>query len=246
MTTSAGGSPYTEEFYGRFIDGSLAGARAILPEILRTVPVTSIVDVGCGVGGWLEVAGELGVATVCGVDGANVERQSLRIALDQFISADLEVPGALDSVGRFDLAICLEVAEHLRIDRASSLIAELTGLAPAVLFSAAIPGQGGTHHVNEQWQSWWADRFGERGFLPIDVRWRFWNDRSIPWWYRQNIVLYVDHTSDAASLAGRSVPDVVIPKADRVALGPAAESRLGWLRRVSPGVRSRAVRRTNH
>lgn len=247
VTSAAGGeNPYTKRFYGRFVDGSLAGARAILPEVLRIVPATSVVDVGCGVGGWLEVAGELGVATVRGVDGGHVERDSLRIPVDRFVEVDLAVPGALANVGRFDLAICLEVAEHLPATRADSLIAELTGLAPAVLFSAAIPGQGGMHHVNEQWQSWWADRFRGRGYLPIDVRWRFWDDQRIPWWYRQNTVLYVDRTSAAASHAGETVPDVVTPNAYRVARGSVSEPSVRWLLRAFPGALSRAARRTNH
>jgi len=41
--------------------------------------------------------------------------------------------------------------------------AALVKAAPVVLFSAAIPLQGGTEHVNEQWQSYWAKLFAEHG-----------------------------------------------------------------------------------
>ncbi|HTU82550.1 MAG TPA: hypothetical protein VMF61_10495, partial [Candidatus Acidoferrales bacterium] len=92
----------------------------------------------------------------------------------------------------FDLAISLEVAEHLPESSAASFVATLTTLAPAVLFSAAVPFQGGEHHVNERWQSYWAELFERRGYTCVDcVRPRFWNDASIEFWYRQNTLVYV-------------------------------------------------------
>jgi hypothetical protein len=65
-------------------------------------------------------------------------------------------------------------------------------LAPAVLYSAAIPRQGGENHINEQWQSWWVERFRNHGYAAIDcVRNRIWNDHEVEWWYVQNILLMV-------------------------------------------------------
>ena len=55
------------------------------------------------------------------------------------------------AIGRtFDLAISLEVAEHPPEEFAEPLVERLVTAAPFVLFSAAIPEQGGIHHVNEQ------------------------------------------------------------------------------------------------
>jgi hypothetical protein len=81
----------------------------------------------------------------------------------------------------------LEVAEHLPPDRSNSFIAELTALAPVALFSAAIPQQGGTDHINERWQSYWAGLFKKRGFSPLDViRPAVWENDAVERWYRQN------------------------------------------------------------
>jgi hypothetical protein len=86
----------------------------------------------------------------------------------------------------------LEVAEHIPAESADDFIKTLTSLAPAVLFSAAVPGQGGVGHRNEQWQSYWATLFYNHGYLPLDfVREEIWGNRSVSWWYAQNILLYV-------------------------------------------------------
>jgi len=86
--------------------------------------------------------------------------------------------------------LALAKAEGLTYE---SFVADLVAMAPAVLFSAAIPGQGGVGHRNEQWPSWWAGHFATHGYLAYDVvRPAIWTDEAIPAWYRQNIVLYLD------------------------------------------------------
>jgi hypothetical protein len=93
---------------------------------------------------------------------------------------------------KFDLAVSLEVGEHLPPVSSDDFVASLVGLSDVVLFSAAIPRQRGSNHVNERWQSWWAERFGAHGFVPVDcVRRRVWSDADVHWWYAQNTLLYV-------------------------------------------------------
>ena len=92
---------------------------------------------------------------------------------------------------RFDLAICLEVAEHIDEKRASDFLSTLTSFSDHVLFSAAIPYQGGTGHVNEQWPGYWARLFADKGYGCQDfIRKKIWNDSGIHYWYRQNILLF--------------------------------------------------------
>src|SRR5690606_18671354 len=145
-------------------------------------------DVGCGVGAWLDVARNLG-ASVVGYEGEWVKSLPPSYAGLEIRSADLEQPLRADRT--FDLALSLEVAEHLTPGRADSFVADLVALAPHVLFSSAGPGQGGNNHLNEQWQSVWAERFASHGYGPRDiVRPKVWTDRGVAYWYRQNAILY--------------------------------------------------------
>ncbi len=182
---------YTEAFYERHRDGAKRSAGIIVPLLLQFLDVKSVVDVGCGDGTWLAVFRNLGVEQILGIDGEYVSQSLLQIPQENFRPFDLTMPFRLERV--FDLAVSLEVAEHLPADSGPGLVESLTRLAPAVLFSAAIPFQGGDHHINEQWQDKWAALFRERGYLPVDfVRKRVWQDEAVDWWYAQNTLLYAD------------------------------------------------------
>jgi SAM-dependent methyltransferase len=181
--------PYSESFFSAQASGSRRSAEAVVPLILELVDVGSVVDVGCGVGTWLSVFRTHGVEDAMGIDGDHVPRERLEIPAEQFHAADLTQPPRIGR--RFDLAISLEVAEHLPPSTSEQFVASLVGLADLVLFSAAIPRQHGSGHVNERWQSWWADRFAEHAFVPVDcVRRRIWSNSSVEWWYAQNVILY--------------------------------------------------------
>ena len=179
---------YSKVFYAWQRSGSHNSARRILPIVFDAVGPSTVADVGCGVGAWLDVARSLGASCV-GYEGAWVGSLPPAYPGLDIRAADLEQPLRADRT--FDLAISMEVAEHLSPARADSFVADLVALAPHVLFSAAVPGQGGNNHVNEQWQSYWADRFAAHGYGPRDiVRPAVRDDRSVAYWYRQNAVLY--------------------------------------------------------
>src|SRR5438552_2146277 len=164
--TNMSGKYYTKNFYEEMRNGSVRSAEVVVPLVLQLVPVRSVSDVGCGDGSWLSVFRRHGVDDIIGIDGDYVEAELLQIPQDRFRAVDLAKPFSLGRV--FDLAVCLEVAEHLPPDCASGFVKSLARLAPVVLFSAAIPKQGGNHHTNEQWPDYWAKLFGEHGFLPVD------------------------------------------------------------------------------
>lgn len=180
---------YPKAFFLDISTGSLESARVVLPIVFRLVRPTSVVDVGSGLGAWAATAIELGVRDVMAVDGAYVPDDKLLVPRESFIARDLSSPFTLGRT--FDIALCMEVAEHLPTTSARGFVLSLTELAPVVLFSAAIPGQGGTNHINEQWPQYWTDLFQGRNFVPLDlIRPLIWNCSKVEWWYRQNVLLY--------------------------------------------------------
>jgi SAM-dependent methyltransferase len=191
---------YDPDFYRRQKSGSYRSAEIIVPLLLELMPVRSVCDVGCGVGTWLRCWLENGIEDVLGIDGDYVDRSQLMIPAEKFRSADLRLPVRCDR--RFDLVSSLEVAEHIPQERAAGFVADLTALAPVVLFSAAIPGQGGTDHINERWQDHWAGLFNRAGFVTSDVlRPRIWDNDGVEFWYRQNALLFYDPNAVAACAA---------------------------------------------
>ena len=167
---------------------TLEGPRHALSALLPRLSVQSMLDVGCGRGTWLKAAKDCGIQETVGVDGVSIPVGELHFAPADFHVRDLTQP--LDLGRRFDLALCLEVAEHLEEIHAQQLVANLTRHADTVLFSAACPGQPGQHHVNCQWPMYWQGLFDTLGYVCVDSpRWSIWADSRIEPWYRQNLML---------------------------------------------------------
>ena len=230
-------SPYDEGFFASQRSGSLRSAQVVVPLVVNLFKPRSIVDVGCGIGTWASVALDAGVGTVVGLDGDYVNQDALLIPKSHFIGCDLNAVGGDTKVGRFDVAMCLEVAEHLVADRSQGFIDFLTGLAPIVVFGAALPAQGGTHHINERWPSAWVEMFSLRAFQLVDIlRPRIWNDSRVAYWYRQNTVVFVRADHQVQIDVGREQvgPDVVHPElyARKSELLRSALRRVGELERL--------------
>lgn len=180
---------YTPEFYATRLDGSRKSAEIIVPLILARVKARSVVDVGCGTGAWLAVFSANGISDFHGFDGEYVDRSILDIPASAFTPTDLSLP--LRASRRFELAVCLEVGEHLPETSAATLVQSLVGLADVVMFSAAPPGQGGMNHINEQWPEYWAALFERHGYRALDcIRPGVWNNPEVDWWYAQNTFVY--------------------------------------------------------
>lgn len=181
--------PYDSDFFSSHHPGAASSAAAMVPLLLELSGAHSVADVGCGIGTWLAEFARQGVIDFHGFDGVWVEPEQLVIPRERFTAADLG--RAMPPQRAFDLAISLEVAEHLPETSADVFVESLTALAPIIVFSAAIPMQGGTDHVNEQWPGYWAAKFATRGFASIDcIREHVWNELGVEWWYAQNTILY--------------------------------------------------------
>lgn len=170
---------------------SLASARELVPLLIDLFQPNSVVDVGCGLGVWLSVFKQCQTSQVLGIDSLDcIDAQKLMITSENFLNRDLTK--LIDLKQSFDLALCLEVAEHLPEDNAQTLIKSLTKLSNIIVFSAAVPNQGGVHHINEQWANYWLKLFQQEGYEVLDcLRPRIWNNPNIEPWYKQNLLVFV-------------------------------------------------------
>jgi SAM-dependent methyltransferase len=188
-------STYDDKFFAWVALTARRSALSLLPIVVDQVNPRSVLDVGCGQGAWLAVWAELGVTEYLGVDGNYVDRNVLAIPRLRFRAVDLANPWHVSQ--RFDLVQSLEVAEHLPPACGPNFIKCLCAHSDIVLFSAAQPGQGGAHHINERNLSYWAGLFSEHGYAAFDcIRPLAAGNRMIDPWYRFNPILYANATGE--------------------------------------------------
>lgn len=181
---------YSVGFYHELEPESYVSAKETLSIVFGLFDIKSVVDFGCGTGSWLRAAHDLGATRVTGLDGPWISKPLLVDPSIELITTELDKSAPVTAT--YDLAMSVEVAEHLPASRADSFVRDICAAAPRVLFGGAVPGQGGTSHINEQWQSYWADRFEQNGYLPVDViRPQLARNQRVNTWYRNNTLLYV-------------------------------------------------------
>jgi cyclopropane fatty-acyl-phospholipid synthase-like methyltransferase len=165
-------------------------AERVLRLVYDKIKVGSVLDVGCGRGLWLAVAAELGATETIGIEGPWIEAQATYIGLDHIVTRDLEL--GFDLNRSFDLVMSIEVGEHLSAAAAETFVTSLVRHGDFILFSAAIPFQPGTGHINCQFPDYWASLFAKQRYYPVDfIRRVIWNDRSMHMWIRQNVLAFV-------------------------------------------------------
>jgi SAM-dependent methyltransferase len=206
---------YNSDYYKKIGAGSANSAAAIIPVVQKLVSPKSVADIGCGTGIWLAEWQRNDVNDIIGIDGAYILKEQLKINADLFIAQDLQMPIQIER--KFDLVQSLEVAEHLKPEFAASFIKNLCGLSDLVLFSAAIPAQGGINHFNEQYPDYWISLFSQNNFTPYDcLRKIIWNNKTIDTCYRQNILLFVrnevSHNYPAVTSTNEPILNLVHPE----------------------------------
>jgi hypothetical protein len=182
---------YSEDFMQYAAQSSAYSAAVITALLYRQLKVDSVLDVGCARGTWLRAWSDCGIDDLHGVDGDYVDRQMLEVPARIFTTVDLNNP--FDLGRQFDLVQSLEVGEHIKENASEGYVESLVRHARRyIAFSAAPPGQGGEHHVNEQPYEFWRKKFECRGFVAFDaVRPVIAGDNRISYWYRSNLLLFV-------------------------------------------------------
>lgn len=200
---------YDQEFYKKNKVGSLNSAKIIVPIILKNMKIKSVVDIGCGTGTWLSEFIKHDVNNVLGIDGNWVDEKMLLIPKDKFHSKDLNQKFNLER--KYDLAISLEVAEHIKKENSDIFIDNLCKLSDVILFSAAIPNQFGEGHINCNWQEYWIEKFEKRGYKTIDIiRNKVWNNEKVEYWYKQNTFLFAKNYEFKEELYEKSIPNNIV------------------------------------
>jgi SAM-dependent methyltransferase len=180
---------YDAEFYAHTDEVHAPMYSRLADSIYERLHPKSAVDVGCGTGFILARLAERGVE-VRGIEGSRHAIEASPLA-DRIVRANLE--REVPNLGRFDLAVCIEVAEHLPRRVAPALVEGLAAMSDRVLFTAARPGQGGTHHVNEQLPEFWLDLFARHDLRESPLTQALRDDvREIPEpaWMAQNLLLF--------------------------------------------------------
>jgi SAM-dependent methyltransferase len=208
-SSDIGNYNYDNTFFRYIEQGAIRSAQIVVPLIIDRLKINSVLDVGCGAGAWLGEYRRLGLPTYVGVDGEYVTNSSLLIPPSSFVP--LDITKSFDLQRRFDLVQCLEVGEHIPPAASRTLVENLVRHGDAVLFSAAIPGQGGENHINEQPYEFWRALFAEYGYSGYDfLRPLLRRESSVEVWYRHNAILYVADSSRArlpASVAATVIPE---------------------------------------
>jgi hypothetical protein len=181
---------YNKSYFTRRGNLSYESAQKTLEILSKYFSFDSVVDFGCGTGTWLKVCLELGCLDVLGIDRHADGSSELEIPSNKFLKKSLAENILLEK--RYDFAICLEAAEHLEAEFANTIVENLVNASDLILFSAAIPGQGGTNHQNEQPPDYWREKFSSHGYVQLDcIRPTIWEEPKIAWWYKQNAFLYL-------------------------------------------------------
>ena len=200
---------YDLDYYDSQVEGPSSRSAPTISEAIYTeFSPTRVVDVGCGTGALLERFRDRG-CEVLGLDYSEAALLFCRVRHLNVLKFDLEKEVFMDT-SRFDVAISLEVAEHLPAEVADRYVDLLTRLSSVIIFSAARPGWGGMDHVNEQPPSYWIAKFQQRGFEHEETLSNRWSEEwkaagTVASYYYEHLMIFV-HVS-ARQVARRSVSD---------------------------------------
>ena len=183
---------YSRTFFSRLDEEQGRSYDVIAETIVDRFHPQAVIDVGSGSGALLAALQRRGVPRLAGLEGSEEGlRRSRRLRVNAGF-CDLTQPFRLGP--QFDVAVCLEVAEHLPADVADQFAGCLASGPDVLVFSAATPGQGGENHVNEQPHDYWIEKLRAHGFavdeeMTARVR-EEWSERAVASWYCRNVIFF--------------------------------------------------------
>jgi len=184
---------YDDEYYESLEAKSSRSAGPIALSVVRDLDPKTLLDVGCGTGAILAAFAARGVE-VTGLEYSEAALRYCRARSLKVYKIDLESKASVPFTSLFDIVVSMEVAEHLPGRMADRFVRLLTSYGGVVIFTAAIPGQGGNDHVNEQPHEYWVEKFAKRGFAYLSDRslaWRDeWERQGVAWWYSRNLMVF--------------------------------------------------------
>ena len=181
---------YDKRYYQSLRSHSYGSATKIIGYLTSFLDVSTVIDFGCGMGTWCLAARELGINKIIGIDQNPYNSEYMLISSDQYLQKDLRNTIDLDMSAC--IVISVEVVEHIEEEYGEIFVENLCRHSDIILFSAAIPHQGGEGHVNEKPCSYWSKIFASKGYCYIDcIRPAFWDDNDVAVWYKNNCILYV-------------------------------------------------------
>ncbi len=190
---------YSRSFYSDLESSSESSAQVLVPILIDKYQPSSVIDFGCGTGAFVRKFLESDISDVIGVEG-NWILELDDIRHEKWLKVS-DLNFRLELNKKVDLVLCLEVAEHLEEKNARQLIQSLTLASDRIVFSAAIPGQAGTDHINLQYPEYWADIFYENGYvLEWDPRPSIWKKKGVAPWYKQNMLVYSKQLGEDRSI----------------------------------------------
>ncbi len=176
-------------FYGT--DQTLSSTRIIVKVINKYLPkINSVIDLGCGMAAFAKAFQENGSNEITIIDHPKLD-VSKCVVKDNYTFTPCDLDIAIPVVQKVDLLICTEVLEHIGYNRSLKVLDYIVSCSDIILFSAAIPRQGGLGHINEQRHNFWISEFRKRGFQNFDLfKLDLINNTEVLYWLRQNLFIF--------------------------------------------------------
>ena len=191
---------YTNFFYKSVSSRSEEVSNKVLTHLFKSaIQIKSIKDVGCGEGEWFNSKvlneGKYDLFAYDLPEAIALAKSKSKIDI-KFHPINLEFI-EINIFADTDVTIFTEVAEHLTEECAKKIINFICDTSKIVIFSGAIPGQGGYNHINEQPLKYWIQLFEVNNFIPVDfLRPIIREEKSVPFYYRNNLFLFIKNSDE--------------------------------------------------